>query len=308
MYLLFRKFLCLYLALACPLLLSSPAKADQTPSTPNNIQRLSTTTTGAANELQSTTSQTQGTSPPSTGRNFNGNNDNGNYRSQDNQSPQQHLNNYLPPAAIAVSGCLPTTLPICGTSVSLPAAPLGYATSLTVPPPYLSQAFTVQCLSNGISAGYVITDASAVSCALVPCMDQNVRICGRDITVPGGTSVGSSIKMNVPVSYLAAPSPFVHPAFTVQCAYTGGNEPIYQLTDASGVSCNLFSCPSTQLKVCGASVPIEGGLALGERIDLNAPPPYVPDPFVVQCLGSEGKAPVYQITDSSALTCGLLPH
>ena len=44
-------------------------------------------------------------------------------------------------------------------------------------------------------------------------------------------------------------------------------------------------------------------LRLGDVLNLTAPTPFAPDPFQVQCLASNGNAPIYELTDYSAVSC-----
>jgi hypothetical protein len=199
--------------------------------------------------------------------------------------------------------CPDGTVSICGLNVPVSSMPFGSSVILTMPAPYLHQPFTVVCEKSDNSLYYQISDSSAVTCAPQVCPISKVELCGSAIQVPGGTFIGNTIDVPVPPSVLTDPSKGKGLSFTVQCTDRGNNDIVYQITDASDVSCNLFPCRNTTVNLCGISVPVNGGKPMGAAINLTMPPPFKPDTFTVQCVGSEGTPPSYQLTDTSGVSC-----
>lgn len=205
----------------------------------------------------------------------------------------------IPLAPYSLQQCAPGNVSICGQTVGLPNTALGYSLVQTVPSPYVHQPFTVQCTSTG----FQITDISSVSCMPLRCPASEITLCGAPVAVPGGTAIGNSIPVPVAVSVLADPSSYSDLSFTAQCVDDGSGAAVYQIADSSGISCNLFPCQNANIRLCDTDIPVNRGTPLGGILHLTMPPPFLPEPFTVQCVGSEGKAPVYQLTDVAAVSC-----
>lgn len=200
--------------------------------------------------------------------------------------------------------CIENSVVICNKFVPVSAGYLGDTKTLKVPAPYKHQSFTVQCMNDGGLIQYRIIDQSAVTCEAQICPPSNVSLCGRDIALNGGTPVGNTISTPVPSSLLSNPAAGV-PYIKAQCVDSGDVEPVYQITNASYISCTQFPCPDATVRLCNTQIPIPGGTPLGGVMQVYMPKPFVNDPFTVQCIGSNAQPPFYQITDHSLVSCTL---
>jgi hypothetical protein len=217
---------------------------------------------------------------------------------------------------------------MCGVSVPIPPltdAAMGLdsnsgdalgVVTVTMPPPFApGQKVILQCYEFVLVGEpawvspfkLLVTDTSSVTCALQKCEPSNVLLCQSSIPVPVETSINQATDVSVPPSLLADPSNTTNLSFTAQCADDDKGTPVYRVSDSSQVSCNLFPCQAATFDLCGLSVPVKGGAAMGTAFDLTMPPPFAPDPFTVQCVGSNGRRPAYQLTDHSAVTCQTIP-
>lgn len=213
--------------------------------------------------------------------------------------------NFVIVAPYATQQCVGANISMCGQSIPLPNQALGYSATLSVPSPYVHQPFTVQCTSTG----YQIVDASAVTCTLLTCPVSSISLCGASIPVPGGTTIGASVTVPVPVSALADPSSALpNLSLTAQCMDDGNGGTAYQVTNDSSISCNLFPCQDSKVRLCETLIPVAGGMPLGGVLHFTLPPPFAPEPFTIQCVGSQGIQPMYQLTDVSAVTCNTMPQ
>ncbi len=211
------------------------------------------------------------------------------------QNPSQFISNQ--------PFCPGTPIGICNKTVWAPSTYMGGQETLYVPSPYQHDSFSVLCTSVNGQPGFIILDNANVTCAPLICAAADVQICGVSIPVPGGTVMDKNIEVEVRPGLLADPVNSGNPVFTAQCVDDGNGGSIYRVTDDSQVSCNLFPCAELDLELCGSSVHVQGGSKLGDVLNLNMPPPFAPEPFTIQCVGSNGTAPAYQITDHSAVTC-----
>lgn len=200
--------------------------------------------------------------------------------------------------------CIENSVVICNKFVSVSSGYLGDTKTLKVPSPYKHQPFTVQCMNFAGLTQYRIIDQSAVTCEPQICPPSNVSLCGRDITLNGGTAVGDIITTPVPTSLLSNPATGI-PYVKAQCVDSGDVEPVYQITNASYISCTQFPCPDTTVRLCNTQIPVPGGTPLGGVMHVYMPKPFVNDPFTVQCIGSNAQPPFYQITDHSSVSCAL---
>ena len=197
---------------------------------------------------------------------------------------------------------------MCGKNVAAPTLMLGGITSLTVPKPYLPQSFTAQCISINGQSSYQIINAADNLCTLPTCAAGSINVCGTRIPIDTAIQLGKSIKVTIPRNVLADSNNWSDLSFDAVCADNGDAAPTYQMVAASAVSCNLFPCQDGKLRLCESMITVPGGLKLGDVMHLSMPPPFQPEPFTVQCIGSQGNSPVYQITDHDHVTCEILPE
>jgi hypothetical protein len=196
----------------------------------------------------------------------------------------------------AMADCFPAVISACSIFMQVPASVEGGGVTLALPLPYVRQQFTAECINGGY-----VADESTLTCELEQCSEGTVNMCGQSVPVPGGTVVGQNIDVPIPpVSH--AVNQTSDRSFSAQCVDNNGIG-VYEPENEINVSCSAFPCPDTKFNICGVPVDIPGGAALGDVLNFTAPAPYIADPFQVQCLASNGKAPVYEITDYSSVTC-----
>jgi len=195
--------------------------------------------------------------------------------------------------------CLNESVSVCGKTVAVPPLGLGAITALTTPSPYMHDTFIVQCLSFGGILAVQIADSHAVTCNLQRCSPSAVSICGISVPVSGGTVVGNKESKTVPAAMLADQTQNF--SFDVHCV-DNGNEPFYQVDNSSEVSCNAFPCRDTTVELCGVSIPVAGGMSLGAVKNIAMPQPFHGD-FAVECVGSGGNPPAYQIIEHDNVSC-----
>ena len=213
--------------------------------------------------------------------------------------------NTLPQSGIFVGGCQGINFGICGTTVPLPETQLGSIVSANTPNPYVHQSFTARCaILNGVPV-FQAVDVSAVTCTLQTCVPSTTNICGLPFSIPVGLPAGSSLPLTIPDNAVNQPTHDFPLTLNATCVAGDGPTALYQV-DTSAISCNIFRCQDAKIPLCNMDVPVSGGAKLGSIIQINMPPPYQPDPFSVQCLGTEGKAPTYKLIDHSAVSCAPL--
>ena len=137
--------------------------------------------------------------------------------------------------------CPAGSISLCGVSVPVPAGGvLGEKNTFSVPSAllgdssgYESVSFTAQCVegAGGTTPGYQLVDIEKVSCNLFPCAEQKVRLCNQDIVVEGGAHLGEVLHKIMPKSFVPDP-------YDVMCLGTMGQQPRYQITDQSAVTCS----------------------------------------------------------------------
>jgi hypothetical protein len=198
--------------------------------------------------------------------------------------------------------CIASTVKICGVEAPVPAEHRGFQAFLVVPSPYVHEHFTAECVMNGNTGTYQITDESSVTCTKNVCAASAVEACGNSIAVPSGTAVGESIEVAVPSPTNPAPTRG-SPKIKVECGDNSPSLPTYHVVDELGLQCSDFPCPAATLDVCHSPVVVPAGAAMGETKDMTMPAPFAPDHFTVQCHGTNGTGPVYEVTDSSKLSC-----
>lgn len=275
------------LALAC-----HAASADLTTDPGDDIR--SSKYTGDQSKVPPTQSQGLQPSPPSPSKG-----------KDPNQSwPEQ--NNRFPPAMIIQTqvNCAPTTVSLCNAAINIPFIGVpGSLYTVAMPSPNQDKAFSVQCVNLGSVSVYQIVSPETIACAVPRCPSSAVSLCGASIPLNAGASVGETLEVPLPASVLGANSTYNHPSFKAACIANPDGTAKYQISDVSGVSCNVFPCADTSVRLCETSVPIKGGANLGDVLHLTMPAPFNEDPFDVSCVGTLGQQPVYQVTDSSGITC-----
>jgi hypothetical protein len=294
-----------------------PVRADEILNTPQNTTPQTQTPPPAAKTtptnptpnppatLTNTSTAQSGSHPDNAMRNTD--------NDQDDQFHHNHHRHDLPvpflvvPYGTYTSGCPATFVTVCGQPVPVPAASIGYTIELNVPSPYAHQPFTAQCTDTFGGIYYQIIDSSAVTCAPLRCPPSGVAICGVQIPVNDSVNIGDLTTVTVPPAALSEPSVYNRVTFTAQCIDNGYATPFYRIADDSDVSCNVFPCADSVVRLCETSVAIRGGTPMGSVLHLTMPAPFVNDPFTVQCVGSGGNPPVYQVIDHQSVTCKTVP-
>lgn len=138
------------------------------------------------------------------------------------------------------------------------------------------------------------------------CNGGSLPVCGIPIPMPPTTSVGNTAEVHVPPALLGDTSKIV--SFTVSCVDNGYGGGAYQLVNPTGISCGAFPCQASTVRICDTNIPVAGGTPQGGIVHMTMPAPFSPEAFTVQCVGSAGAAPVYQITDHSVVTCNHAAH
>ncbi len=200
--------------------------------------------------------------------------------------------------------CPTSTVTACGHNIVVPGTAAGTSVELVLPSPFVHQHFWAHCVANNYPITATSTAALMVdqpSCILQTCQNDTVTICQHAINVAGGVSVGATEEVAVPTDMLADSSN--HPSFSVQCVEDAQDKTSYQIADDSSVSCNAFPCPMAELQVCDTLITIKDRNPIGTVLNLKMPPPYNPDAFSVECLGSGGNSPTYQLLDISGVSC-----
>ncbi|MER2520029.1 MAG: hypothetical protein ABTQ34_04980 [Bdellovibrionales bacterium] len=203
------------------------------------------------------------------------------------------------------AACLNSSVTICGKVVRVPAGPIGAVANLVVPFPHQPQPFTVQCLAVNGTPAYRIVDATEVTCDLQTCPPSDVTLCGAPVNIPTSVKVGGSVKVPVPPSVLANPESGYNLVMRARCAEGPNATAKYRVDNAEDISCNLFPCQTSTVRLCNAAIEVPGGAPLGAVLTLTMPSPFAPEQFAVQCLGSMGLPAVYQIIDHEGVSCNL---
>lgn len=215
------------------------------------------------------------------------------------------LNNTVIIGPQPAAKCIADIVTICGKVVKVPDTQVGGTINLTAPSPYMHEPFTVQCIINGGLATFQIIDSSKLTCTLQKCVDSSVKVCNAIVPVEGGTTVGDSTTVSIPPTVLGNTQGYNY-TFPATCIANETATPTYQ-ADTSRLSCTIFPCQESKVRLCGTEVTIPGGTALGGMIDVPMPKPFVPDLFRAQCIGSAAQPASYQLFDASAVSCVVSP-
>jgi hypothetical protein len=228
----------------------------------------------------------------------------------DNGQTNQHngiqLNNIIkpqnmtPPTALV---CLGTVISVCGQNMVVPSATTNASIELIIPSPYVHKHFFAYCSSFGNNIPTASFVYNLQTCELPTCGAGSVTVCQHDLAIPAGVTVGSSKLIQIPQTMLAKNTTYGPQSFDVQCIEDPHDKSSYQISDDSSVSCNAFPCPAAELRVCDMPIDIDGGKAIGDVLNFQVPAPFKPDPFKVECLGTLGQPPSYQLVDSSNVHC-----
>ncbi len=175
--------------------------------------------------------------------------------------------------------------------------------NITMPSPFIPDPLTIECAQRSEDKKpRLFINTSNVSCQILQCPETSEMLCGHKLAVPAGTYLGDSVDVLVPDDILVDPSLQHKISFREQCVFRG-NKAVYSLENASQISCNLFPCPDASVSLCNSRIPIKGGARIGEVLSVPMPQPFLPDTFVVQCLGDGHNPPAYKITDAAGVSC-----
>jgi len=143
-----------------------------------------------------------------------------------------------------------------------------------------------------------------VAAAPAGCTGGMATICGASIPLPDISPIGNSASVHIPQTVLGdayAANPNL--SFVAECISDINGAPTYRTIDIDKISCAPFPCQTSTVRLCEASIPVRGGTPLGQVIHIDMPASSGKGNFTVQCVGSGGNPPVYQITDHSGVTC-----
>ncbi len=195
--------------------------------------------------------------------------------------------------------CGHTSMRICGITFTAQPGPIGTLLTFHLPEKYVIRTATVQCIGDHGRAYYKLLNDDVTSCALRTCRPGAVTLCNTSCDIPVESHIGDVVETKIPPEILIASAASSQPGFSSECRLVNGIER-YQVTGTSGVSCNAFPCQPATLTICGEAVAIPTASEMGavlQAVTNNN------QPVTVQCIGSGGNRPTYQITDSSAVTC-----
>ena len=195
--------------------------------------------------------------------------------------------------------CAPQVMNICGVSLMATPSPIGSVLTLNLPDRFVNRSVLVQCINKKEHNYYSIMGANQSICALKTCKPAAATVCNVPIPVEQEMQIDEVRKITVPATFLAASRKGVLSSFMVKCNLKDGQGTIETINSA-GLSCNDFPCDPTVIKLCNQTVSMKDYGELGQVIKTASDQQ---KPVTVQCLGSVGNRPVYQITDSTQLGC-----
>jgi len=132
------------------------------------------------------------------------------------------------------------------------------------------------------------------------CFANTVNICGDNYMLSPGP-LGSMITVTMP-------DRFVRSMAMVQCVNNGGASYYSILQDAQPL-CALKTCKPANVNVCGAMVPVEQEMQVGDGGKVSVPPDLlaeskkgVASTFTIKCELNE-RLPRYTVVNTSGLSC-----
>lgn len=204
-------------------------------------------------------------------------------------------------AANNLAVCPAQTTQICGVTVDLPETNINQIATVILPSPLVHHPLRVDCLVEPARSGspfFQIVDS--LPCEYQSCTQQTIEICHRPVPIFENLPLNARRTVEVPPNFLSPTAVNSKQSFTVSCLYQGGDRPLFEISDQGNVSCGDFLCPDTTLTFCQKSIFIPGGQSMGSTTDVKVDDLGVVE---VQCIGSNGAEPKYQIIDTSQANC-----
>jgi hypothetical protein len=190
--------------------------------------------------------------------------------------------------------CPTVTMQVCGYSFTALAGAPGSAYTFNLPNRYVVTSVPVQCVTDGMSSYYKMTDTSAMSCILKTCKPTTIQVCENDIAIQAESAVGDVATQTLPPNLLASNASALAPGVSARCEFANGVA--HYEFDENSVSCNLFACKPARLTACGSSVTVAQQADLGAMFQAETDTHKL---VTIQCLGSEGRAPRYIVFEQN---------
>ncbi len=164
--------------------------------------------------------------------------------------------------------------------------------------------FSLKCFLAFLAVLIVPFCSTSVDAAIPDCSGGSVVVCGANIPIPDTSAVNTTTEVHIPPEVLGdAYSANSNLSITVRCMADGNGGAIYRGVATERLSCMPFPCQTSNVRVCNTSVSIPGGTQLGGVLHMAMPAPFAKSAFTIECVGSEGNPPVYQITDMTSVSC-----
>lgn len=196
--------------------------------------------------------------------------------------------------------CGAVSMQVCGITFNVPASGIGTTQNFTLPEKYATRNVVFQCIDQGGRPFFRLMNENVNSCKLRSCAPSVADFCGGALPINVAANVGDTVKVTVPQEYLSTAKAASPPVLTAQCSLINGVEQ-YQLTDAHRFSCSDLACAPTTLTINNCSVVLSSPADLGAVVHVATTDN---QPVTVQCLGSGGTRPTYQIVDHAVVACG----
>jgi hypothetical protein len=134
------------------------------------------------------------------------------------------------------------------------------------------------------------------------CSGTNIQICGMQISIPQG-NVGFFYTYTLPKRFQAQELIF-------QCISEWKNAPYYKLNGDPKTMCDLKTCRSGTVSVCGVEVDIKAEISIGKTTKLDFPKGYLatnienPPDIYAECklVDNSGR---YEIKDEYKVSCNV---
>ena len=195
--------------------------------------------------------------------------------------------------------CPAATLKVCGQNFTETSAPLGTVMTFNLPERFLNRTFAVQCVNNGGASFYQLTTPEVTACVVRSCQPGSIDYCGLPFSVPTATPVGETTKVVISPTDITKTLAASSPSLSVECVMEQG-QTLYRASQNNSLSCNAFLCQAKTFTFCGHVINLPSTAEMGAVLRTTSTDGQA---VTVQCLGSNGKAPQYQVTDRSALNC-----
>lgn len=201
-----------------------------------------------------------------------------------------------------VTACPPSVVSICDQRFSIQSLPWGATTSVFLPEFFVNQEVKMQCQKSNVVKGKFFFKAIGIRdkiCELKVCKGGKVNICNAQIDLKDELTVFQSKKVSIPSQYFVeSRKNYPHNAEVV-CGFEN-KDVVLQVSKVDGISCNEFPCVPTAFEMCGTKINVPREAELGQTFSVKTERG---EPVTVQCAGSLGQRPAYQVIDRSNVQC-----